>query len=429
MKQVSLSKLLTQQMLIAIAAGLLISLPITLIPSFFILQHNIDRKLEQVQALSYAEVNEHLATGWHKPNIELILQHLNADMPNATFYLTKAPLFLDQATSHIAIEPTQIKQLVTEVEQSKQPTFKTDLFNGRLYAAYPIKFKESCLACHTKAGEAGTIFPGLHAGTFAYEVPLSLAMLSSASLVIFFVLFLGSFITITFYLTNRIIQQSLLTPLQSLSNKIGAMQLDSNIQSKNWHRTPHQVLEIDQIDEKIFQHIHFIQNIYSKLDALIVTEHETGLFHRDRFNEVIQYELMRSKHYEYALSIVVIKFIGGQASNLENFMKLPTKEQASVKVQTFSQRMNQEARTTDMTFRITDDIFVVIAPETDEEGVKTMQEDILAHLKNTANIETEEDIYNFDFNFKMGYATYPDDGLTSKQLMHEAAVRMKNSDY
>lgn len=429
MKQVSLSKLLTKQILFAMLAGLLISLPLTFIPAYFIAQSSIEQKLQHLQTKSYEEVNRHLATGWQPTNIDKIISHLSDEIPNATFYLQKYSLFLDQGETPKPIDSLEIKRLITEVNHSKEAVIETDLLNTTLYAAYPIKFKDSCLPCHAQEIKDGVIYPGLQAGTIAFQAPFSLSMIETMSQVLFFSIFIVTFILTALYLTNRFIRQKLLIPLQSLSKRIMSLKLDAHTQEVDWQRTPQTVLEIDQIDDKITHHIRFIQGIYSKLDALIVTEHETGLFHRERFNEVMKYELMRSKRYQHPFAVVIIKLVDAIPVDREAFKQLPEKEQATLKVHTFSQLLMSDIRATDLIFRITEDLFVMIAPETGTEGVEVIQTHLAKTLKTTATHDLKDSACTFEFEFKMGHACYDEDGLNAKQLMHEAAVRMKASQF
>ena len=429
MKQVSLSRLLIQQIMLAILAGLLVSLPLTLVPSYFIIQSNIENTLSKLQDLSQEEVSKHLQTGWREPNINLVINHLQQEVPTASFYLKKDTVFADPGTSHPPEAPSAVMLMIDNVESNRKANSSIDFFNGKLYAAYPINFKENCLSCHQTEVKAGTIKLNQQAGVIGYEAPFSTAMISNVSQILFFVLFLSTFIAVALYLTNRSIHQKLLHPLQKLSNRIVSLQLDSHNQHVDWQRTRHQIIEIDQIDDKISQHIQVIQGIYSKLDALTVTEHETGLFHRDRFNEVMKYELMRSQRYNHQFGVVAIKLTRAEPKDPESFKALSEKVQSATRAHAFSLVVTQDSRLTDMTFRVSEDVFVIIAPETNPEGVEVMKTHIINHLKNSTEVETGEGAQHFEFNFKLGLACYPEDGTTSKQLMHEAAEKMKVSNF
>ncbi|WP_373019954.1 diguanylate cyclase domain-containing protein [Thiomicrorhabdus sp.] len=438
MQQVSFRKLMRKQILLAIAISLLISAPITLIPGYFIFTNNIQNELERLETHSYQEINQQLSTGWQPRNVERILSNLNRQMPEASFYLQKAPTFLkDQKTDSTLgiIQNPAIQTLVKDVEKTLQPTIQTRFFEGYLYAAYPIKFKDKCLSCHAREVAEGTIYPGLLAGTIAFKAPISVSHLSSASLLIFFLIFIVTFVFIALILSEHFLQQKLLTPIKALSLRIANLKLDTHHQSLDWQRTPQEVAEIDWIDENITENIQTIQRIYSKLDALIVTEHETGLFHRNRFNEVIQYELLRSRRYQHRFSVITVKLLHVKHLQTQTDQETPKKKQKEAEVQAFSRLLMLNSRVTDFVFRITEDLFVIVAPETDQEGAKIMRQHLSQRLetpKESSENQSAEQQENqpplYEFEFQLGYATYEEDGLSAKQIIHEAIKRMQASD-
>lgn len=431
MQPSSFKKLMRKQILLAILISFIIALPVSLIPGYFILKANIENDIKTLKKHSEQQVNQYLATGWQTHNIEALLKTLNQTEPMANFYLRKGPAFTDANTVqthalHANDEPPVIDALIDEIEGIKKAAFSTDLTDGYLYAAYPVQFQQNCLHCHAEAVRAGQIFVGQHAGTIAFKAPISLSNVSSLSTLLFFVTFFAAFILIGLFLTERFLQAKLMLPLQNLSGRISDLKLDTHDQKIDWQRTPQDVLEIDQMDAKISEHIHTIQRIYNKLDALIVTEHETGLFHRERFNEVMQYELLRSRRYQHPLSLIVIKLMS--ANPCKNTLKtdMENSSQQENGVQSFSRLIIQGTRVTDLAFRISDNLFVVIAPETNAQNIQIMQQHLRQRLAQGSRSSQDGVEANFDFDFKMGYASYgEEDGTFAKQILHSATQRMQ----
>lgn len=419
MQTISFKKLMLKQIAIAVATSFIISFVITLIPGYLLLKANIQNDLKQLQKTSHDEISLHLATGWQPQNIQIILQHLQQEIPNAVFYLLKAEPFTETHNHASATPPESVIRQMDEAKLKQTIAYDTDLVNGKLYAAYPIYFEKQCLTCHMQAVQAGSIREGQLAGTMAFQAPISVKYISSVSMLLFFVLFLFSFITIGVFLTQRLLQDKLIKPLHTLSGRIAKLKLDTKTQEADWKRTPNEILEIDRIDEEISKHIHKIQGIYSKLDALIVTEHETGVFHKDRFNEVMRYEMLRSQRYEHAFSVIVVKLakVLPIDQNLAN--QGLNEEQKSAATVEFSDQLVNHTRVTDLIFRITDSLFVIIAPETDQAGVLGLKQHLSQELKSEVQTSRE-----YHFEFQIGQATYGEDGVTSKQLMHEALINL-----
>lgn len=419
MQTISFKKLMLKQVAAAVIISFIISFMITLIPGYLLLTSNIHNDLKQLQKTSHDEINIHLATGWQPQNIQIILQHLQQEIPNATFYLLKDEAFAEMHNNALPTPPANVIRQMGEAKVKQTIAYDTDLLNGQLYAAYPIYFEKQCLNCHMQAVKTGLIREGQLAGTMAFQAPISLNYISSVSMLLFFVLFLFSFITIGIFLTQRLLQDKLVKPLHTLSERIAKLKLDTKTQEADWKRTPNEILEIDHIDEEISKHIHKIQGIYSKLDALIVTEHETGVFHKERFNEVMRYEMLRSQRYEHAFSVIVVKL-----ANILPIDKrlakedLDTKQKSAATIE-FSDQLVNHTRVTDLIFRITDTLFVIIAPETDQSGAQGLKQHLSNELK--SNVTESREYY---FEFQLGHATYGQDAVTSKQMMHEALINL-----
>lgn len=427
--KVSLSKLLSQQILLAMLAGLLIALPITLIPTWFLAKSSIENKLTELQQTSYDEVDKHLATGWQPHNVDKILTNLRQEVPAAQFYLLKHRLFLDEGESNPKLPTDELNQLVRDVERSKEIEYQTDWGNAQLMAAYPIQFQNNCLPCHAAEVEAGIVYPGLQAGTIVFQAPVPLSWISAISQGLFFILFIGSFIAAMFWLTQRFIHRRLIAPMENLAQRVSNLKLDASHQEVDWERVPHSISEVDRIDETLTQQIHYIQGVYNKLEALVVTEHETGLFHKDRFNEVINYEVMRSRRYEHSFSVLLLKTVSATPADSEAYQALDKHEQQAARAHAFSQVLIHQTRATDLVFRVGDQLYAIIAPETDAAGAQLVLSNIKERIQilRTSGETCEQGDLAFSFEYLGGYATFDEDGQNAKQLLHEAVHRMNQS--
>ncbi|WP_178861827.1 diguanylate cyclase domain-containing protein [Thiomicrorhabdus cannonii] len=425
MQQRSFKQIMRRQIYSAIAIGLLLSSLLTLLPSYFIFQANIHAEAERLESFSYAEIDQHLATGWQPHNIELILTHLNHQLPAAQFFLQKAPDFQRQNETKLhgqaatASIDGPLEQLINQAEKQRSKQVQATFLDNQIYLAYPIFFKESCLSCHAKAAEKGEIFAGKLAGTIAMQAPISSSFVSASSMFLFFLIFLLLFIVIGVTLTNRFFQNQLISPLQALSQRIGHLKLSTQNQQINWQRQPQQVIEIDQIDAKISEHIRTLQGIYQKLDELVVTEQETGLFHRERFHEVMHNEILRSQRYHHPFSIIVLKLVHTTA--LEKTAELAAAEKKSAEAVAFSRLLIDDTRLTDLVFRISENLFIIVAPEADASGVLALQN----ALSQRIHASHLQDGLRYAFDFQMGYATLGVDGDTSKQMVQTATARMQ----
>ena len=353
-KQYTFKSVLLNQLFIAIAVAFAISLPLTGIPAYFALNHTINSDIENLEQRSYEAVNEHLNTGWQPYNIDKVYQGIREKMPGAALFLQKAPQFLDPEEDDI-IDPSTpttatFQRLIEDVQRNERLIVETNILNSTINAAIPIKFQSQCLVCHSQEVKTGEIYAGALAGTMVLQVPMSINQVSTTSTIAFFVIFLLIFIVIATIITNKLVQTNLLVPLAGLSERVKRLRLSSHEQHIDWERIPQQMIEIDQIDESISAHIQTIKGIYDKLDALVVTEHESGLFHKERFNEVMKYELFRSHRYQHSFSLVLIKLVDVKVLNStaeNNEIDAP-----GSKYIVFGQILHSDTRETEMAFRL-----------------------------------------------------------------------------
>jgi len=432
-RQHTFKSLLIKQLFIAIALGLAISIPLVSIPGYLLLNNAISNDIENVESISYEAINTHLSTGWQKHNIANVYKDVRQQMPGAALFLQKSPDFLDDGDDIIdPSTPTNAHflSMIKSVEKDERTIIETNLITKTISAAIPIKFKNECLVCHSQQVATGEIYAGALGGTMVLEVPMTIESISTTSVVTFFIIFLILFTVIAAIVTNRLVQNRLLSPLEELDQRVKRLRLSSHERHIDWQRTRQPMIEVDHIDESISEHIRTISGIYDKLDALVVTEHQTGLFHRDRFNEVMRYEMFRSHRYKHPFSLLVIKL--EQVKILNSTAKNLEQEEPGTKFMVFGQILHNDTRETDMSFRLDEQIFAVIAPETGEAGVEKMKQDIYRRLINNElpmDEERKTAIPEYEFTIKIGLATYNGEtNISSKEILKEAIKSMQASE-
>ncbi len=431
-KQLSFSSLLLKQLFIAIGLSFAIALPLVSVPAYIILKNNIESDIESIQTLSYQAVNEHLATGWQPHKMNRVYQSLRQEMPDAAFFLQKSPQFLsaeddiiDPSTPTTAI----FQKLIHQVEKTERKVINTNIMNGSINAGLPIVFKNQCLVCHAQQVQSGEVYNGALAGTIVLQVPMSIDNVSSTTILTLFFIFLLLFITIATVITNKLVHKKLLLPLSDLNRRVKRLKLSSHEQHIDWQRIPQEMLEIDQIDESISGHIQTIQSIYDKLDSLTVTEHEPGLFHNERYQEVISYELSRSHRYHHPFSVVLIKLVNVKVLNAS--AKNIDMEDSDSKYMVFGQILHNDSRETDLAFRLEEKIFAIVAPVTDVEGTITLKNDLYKRLSQSslpANIPTSVVLPEYQFTVQIGSATFSEDNKNAQALMRAAVQDMQQSE-
>lgn len=431
-KQSTFKSLLLKQLFIAIAIGLLITIPLVSIPAYVYFNQSIKNDIANVEEISYEAINTHLATGWQKHNITEVYRDIRQAMPNALLFLQKAPDYIDSDDDKLnpdSAAHVEFIKLIEQVQLNERTIIDSNIFNKTINAAIPIKFKNECLVCHAAEVSTGQIYTGALGGTMVMQVPMSVELISTTSVIVFFVLFILIFTVIAAFVTNKLVQTKLLSPLELLDGRVKRLRLTSHQRKIDWQRTPQNLIEIDHIDQSISEHIDILKAVYQRLDNLMLTEHEVGLFHKDRFNQVLKYELARTKRYQHACSLVIIQLekvrvLNASAKNLES-------ETPGSKYLTFGEILHNDTRSSDMTFRLEETIFAILAPETDSNGAQTIKRDIYRRLISNelpVNEQRKSALPEYEFSIKMGSAVFEHDAkVDAKTLLKTGLENMQES--
>lgn len=430
-KQTTFKSVLIRQLFLAIGLSLLITLPIISIFAYSYFNSHIGEDIDNVETIAFEAINDHLSTGWQPDNLQLLENEISEKIPGAIITLQKVPLFLDADDPVIEPEtPHQARMLsfIRQAESEEQTVKESNIRNNNICIATPIKFQTACLDCAGIPLGAGDLYRGDLIGTMLIQAPMNLEKSYASAAITFFTIFFLLFTIIAAYSTSQLVESNLLQPLIKLADRIRRLKISSTERKIDWQRSPHEMLEIDHIDEYITEHVDSIRGIYDKLDALMVTEHETGVFHQARFNEVMRYEVFRSYRYKRPFSLMVIKLV--QVRVLNSTAKNIEEEEPGSKYMYFGNNLHNATRETDMSFRLDEHIFAVVAPETDDAGIHMVKDDIYRRLINNplpeeANRNTA--LPEYEFTIQVGHSTYSCDHTSAKDVLQKAIEEMQRA--
>lgn len=226
---------------------------------------------------------------------------------------------------------------------------------------------------------------------------------------VFIVVFIISLLSIGRVLLIRTLEQHFRTPMQSLVYRIQQMRLDS--EEVEWPVQAQTLMEMEEIEQAISMQVQRLQGLHQKMDALYVTEHQTGFFHKDRLIEALKYEIYRSARYKHEFSLLIVNIAntqgdsGGQMSQAE-MMNL------------FAIHFSEVLRNSDMPFRVSEWLFAVLLPETDKEATESAVLSIKKRFRH--KVESAGINLSVKFDLKIGYSVFPDDGQTVNELLGHA---------
>lgn len=234
--------------------------------------------------------------------------------------------------------------------------------------------------------------------------------LSIFSLPFFLLLFGVVFWLITRSDVQHMVEQKLIDPLNDLSLQISNLRVMGKLEHLQQPELSYELAEVQQIYDLMAGHIRSFHMVYEHLDVLNVTDHTTGLFSRQYFYEVVKPESYMAQRYQRPFSILIIQL---------RYISHPTlneKEQLA----RFGQIIINNVRHADMVFHITDKVFILLTPETDQAQAEHFVGDLGQRMLNA-----KKKIADYRLDFQIGMATYGDeDGTHVDELIQSAKKRM-----
>lgn len=412
-KTITFSQLITRQLLKTALTSMAVALFVSILVGTLLLHLTAKSQINSLKQLTEYEIDKHLATGWTKDNLQKVYANLKHSYPNEQFYLIRNQKFRKNGIKL----PDALEPVLSKIESTQAQALPVTYHKGYVVGGYPIFVKPECLACHSNDRRYQV---GSHAGTLLFYSPLSTFQLSTASIFVFILIFMITG-TITAYLDlQKQFKRHLTKPIENLINRVHSVRLDDD--EVAWKATQNQIQEVAEIDQAIGNQIEKIRHMHQKLDALLVTEHETGLFHKDRFTEALKFEVYRAERYDRPFSILLVKLLRIHTHDKQNDA---TK---SEKIGYFAEHLNHCIRNSDMGFRITEQLFAILLPETDEKAVINSECSVINRFDNfESRLAEKAPELGLDHHFEVvtGYATYKVDALNASELTKIALGRLK----
>lgn len=199
---------------------------------------------------------------------------------------------------------------------------------------------------------------------------------------------------------------SLCAPLKRRGENIGAIVVSNKDSGKVFSGASKRLLATFANQSAVA-----IDNIllYKKSQHMSVTDGLTGVYNHRYFQNQIELELSRAQRYDLNFSIILI--------DLDKFKKInDTYGHISGDriLKRISKQISNTLRKTDTVARYGGDEFVVLLPETGKENAVSVANRI------RGNIDKANEREEIKINVSIGMASYPDNGVYSKDLVQKA---------
>lgn len=410
--------------------ALFISFFLFIVPLYLFLSNQINTDIQQVEELTYKTISNQFANGWNEQQLNQLYKELRQKLPDTEFYLQKmTPSF--QVKDTLNFRHNQFKELIRNSQTNEETYVQKNLLDGNIQVAIPILFKKDCLNCHLHSVQEIPFYEGQMAAKLYFKAPISIDHLSTSQVVTFMLIYMAIFSLLTILLSVRVANRQIIAPINNLVDQLLHLRLNLHDRNIRWKRTPQSIYELEELDKHIAEHIHAIEQMYQRLDELILSKKHAHILHESHFHDMLAQEIKRSQRYQHSFSLLLVRAVNLQVLNAS--AKNLEQSSPGVKYMIFGEVLKNDSRETDLTFRLETDLFAILAPETNLNGALALKKDIF-HRLNRSKIPTElctsQLFPEYQFTIQIGVANFEySDSDNSLQIIEKAQESLNNSSH
>jgi len=350
---------------LALASGVIVFLIMSsIILSYQLVEirQAVEDEGEFLTEVVFTSLLSYMQKGWSKQEIEQHLEKVNSFHDDINFHLHRSELIRELYGIRSSERKITIEERVL-LENSKHESEKGEVsyFSGTQFIySRVIRFSEPCLACHTNAEDKDI------AGILSVSYSLSSLRVGFIhSFIVNAIILIGTLI-FCYLVYTRQVQKSIIRPFHIFVGKLKKIR-ESDRTDYPCSKVPY--TEIAEIENLILQEHTDLVEAFKRLEVAAVTDELTGLFNRKKLMSDLMNEVQRFERYQTPFSLLSV--------DLDKFKPINDTYGHHVgdcALQHFANLLSASVRQTDRCFRIGGDEFLVLLPETDDDGTQAVQQ-------------------------------------------------------
>lgn len=357
----------------------------------------------QTSQMIFQSLYSAMRKGWNKAEIKEIIARINLSQPSLNVQVFRGKVVADQfgemgGERQVISHDAALAQALSDGKDALLfPSPDTIRY------LYPVVAKEECLVCHTQS-HIGAVH-----GVIDVTYPISDLKVSFnyvLNSIVGYTLLVLALVFIALYFKLRYL---VVTPLATFVDVMHRVTRDMDLS----HRVSggHLIVELRRLAE-YFNHLLFtVQDYNAKLEELSVRDPLTGLYNRRKFEEFLEYEIIRAERNEYAFSVIMV--------DLDNFKYINDTYGhpiGDLTLKELSALLAGELRKGDVLARLGGDEFALLLPQTPPENGILVASKLHGKLS-VHDFELPVGKIRVTASFSM--VSYPEDGKT-RDALHTA---------
>lgn len=371
----------------------------------------------QTSKLVFQSLYSAMRKGWNKQEINDSIARLNSSFPDLRIRVFRGEVVSAQFGS-MRGEQDQIlhDSALALALKSGEETMAFPSKDSIRYL-FPVVASEECLVCHT-----GSRVGAVH-GVIDITYPITSLKVSFDEVINTIVIYTLFTIVLVFAILYLKLRFLVVAPIANLVGVMRKMTLDMDlnlrVKGNNW------LIELKHLTEYFNHLLQTVQDYNAKLEELSVRDPLTGLYNRRKFNEFLQYEIIRAERHGHGFSLIMI--------DLDNFKYINDTYGhpiGDMVLKELTAMLGKELRKGDVLARMGGDEFAIILPETPLANGVLVANKLHRML---AGREFELPIGKIRTTASFSMVSYPEDGRTEDVLyaamdavLYKAKLRGKN---
>lgn len=355
---------------------------------------------QQTSRLVFQSLYSAMRKGWNKQEITDSIGRLNESFPEL-----KINIYRGEVVAHQFGEMSGEHAVV-----GKDPVLMNALENGQdaliipgndtIRYLYPVVAKQECLVCHTQS-HIGAVHGVIDITYPIQNLKVSFSVVINT--IIAYTLVIMGVIFIVLYLQLRyLIALPIANLVAVMRNVTLDMNLNHRVSGSTW------LLELKHLAEYFNHLLKTVQEYNHRLEELSIRDPLTGLYNRRKFQEFLQYEIIRATRHQRGFSVIMI--------DLDNFKYINDTfghPIGDMVLKELTAMLAVELRKGDVLARMGGDEFAIILPETEACGGLLVANKLHQAL---ANKEFELPVGKIRSTASFSMVSFPEDGETEDEI-------------
>jgi diguanylate cyclase (GGDEF)-like protein len=399
-KRLTLGRLLILLSLIAVTIAFLLI--------FFMAEVIRDRAIHelaredarQTSKMVFQSLYSAMRKGWNKKEINESIQRLNLTLPDLQISVFRGEVVASQfgamrgESEHILRDAELARALQGGNDSMTFPD------NDSIRYLYPVVATEECLVCHTRS-HVGAVH-----GVIDITYPITSLKVSFDEVINSIVAYTLIVIALVFVILYLKLRYLVVVPIANLVGVMRSVTLDMDlnrrVSNRNW------LVELRHLAEYFNHLLQTVQEYNARLEELSVRDPLTGLYNRRKFQEFMEYEIIRAERHQHGFSVIMI--------DLDNFKYINDTfghPIGDMVLKELTAMLAEGLRRGDVLARMGGDEFAIILPETPAANGLQVANKLHQTL---AGREFELPVGKIRTTASFSMVSYPEDGRTEDEI-------------